>query len=534
MALSLKQRLARAESQLDPKNRYVDVAVQFCVHERFGEGTRPTGEMSPVYGGKWDNWLLEYVGDAEQVMQYACSRRQLELILDEHPEVEAGGGRGGGKTGGGALRALRYMVELPRHHGRVVAPSYPIVETARQEMLQVIPYEWIVHQLNKPRPEITILNGHNVQFRSADHPESLRSYTCSWTWLDEDQDITTYAAHVAWFCLRETGQPRMWRTLTPKGGQPLERHRAILDAVEKGSTDHSHFVFDSRSNCFIDPNVFEIAARSMDPDTYDVEVNASWETVQRLEEEGQNQRVFPFFSEEQHTVDIDDLERLDWRRRDITDKIIRRRIGMRASRHKYKYIAGVDPNKTAPNCCTIYKVYAGAKKGEPNQWIAVDYVERFNNCAVLGRSLKKLKYKPHEMFVVMDASSNTNKLGWRQTSYELLKKEGFQCKLMTSSRGRRNPFVKDSIDDIGTKIDPVHSPPSWFIATLDRGKPRLDNKGREFMNLLFENIRDVVWDKLGVQFSREPRHDPLDSARYPVSYFDPISRSGTMYGVYAG
>jgi len=526
VSVGLAGRCSRLETRRNPANRYVDLAIRFVAVEKKDDKIVPTGDESPIYGGRWDREVGKYAGEPENVRIYTCSIQQLELILDEHAQIEAAGGRGAGKTGSGAYKALRKAVELPYKVGRIIAPTYPVVETARNEFLEILPWEWVIPEsvLRRPRPELTLINGHLIQFRSGDRPEGLRSFTCDWTWIDEGQDVSTYASDIAWFCHRRTKKPQMWWTLTPKGGEALKRHDDFIDP--EAAKDFSWFTFDSYSNPFTDKEVFDVARRRMAPDTYKIEVEACWDTVRKREEQGKLTKVFGWFDPEVHGLKLEDLMKPEWARYDITANVVQKATGQKGL-SGIRYIAGVDPNYHAPNACTIYKVYAGLKPNDPDRWVVVDFVERRGNCEVLAESLKKINsqhggtgYTPKNTFIIMDASGRYNKLNSERASYKLMRGRGFNVRLMTSkTRGNRNPHVKQSIDDVITRMDPIPGREiGWHIVI------------RDTTQALVENILFVEWNFDGTKFNRTPRCDPVDSMRYPVSYFAPVDTVEPMWG----
>jgi len=309
--------------------------------------------------------------------------------------------------------------------------------------------------------------------------------------------------------------------MTPAGGEALVRHdQHVADSAVKV------FTFSGYTNPFMSHEAMDVAKRSMDPDTYKVEVEADWETVRKLEEQGKLTEVFPWFSEEVHGLEMEDLEGPDWVGHDKTARVVRRSTSRRGS-FGVLYIAGVDPNYHAPNATTIYKVYGGLTKGAPDRWVVVDYLERNGHCGQLAASLKKMGYTPKNTAVVMDASGRYNRLNSEKASYKLMRSEGFRVMLMKSGRGNMNPHVRQSVDDVITKMDPLHGDPCWYIV-IDRDQ---DNTQ---IPVLVENIKGVIWNADGTRFNRKPRPDPVDSMRYPVSYFAPVDKREPMWGAVAG
>ena len=515
MALGWKDRLGRLESELSPDNRYIDIAFELEIYDRDIRGKLvSTGQKSEVFGGRWDKHILEWAGEPRKILTLKCSHTQFELVTCDSERIEGGGGRGGGKTKGGGLWSLKQMVESPMGYGRIIAPTYQHVWTARNKLMEFIPYKWLIQKsiLSRPYPEFTLWTGHNVQFRSTKDPDGLRGWDGSWILSDEDQKSSTYAGEVAWLCLRHTDTPKMLRTLTPAGGEALQRHDDNIKDKEV-----KVFSFSGYSNPFMSHRAMDVMRKSMHPDTYKVEVEADWETVRKIEDQGRLTKVFSWFSPEVHGLNLEDLMGPEWARFDITAKVLKSVTGRKGG-NKIRYIAGVDPNYHAPNSCTIYKVYSGLRSGDPDRWVVVDYLERNGSCEQLARSLRKVGYHPADTVIVMDASGRYNKLNSEKASYKLMKKEGFNVLLMKSDRGNRNPHVRQSVDDVITKMDPVGDRSlGWFIVVRDKTQA------------LIENIMGVEWNADGTRFNRTPRPDPVDSMRYPVSYFAPVDKRENMW-----
>lgn len=504
MTLGLAGRLAALEAQADPETRYVDFAVQFEAHERVNGKLQPTGATSPIYGGRWDTWQNRYDGLASKVLVLPCSEPQLELVLADIPKLEAGGGRGGGKSEGGVLWCIRHIAERPGELGRVISPSYDLTEVVRTKLLQSIPDHWLLPDGIKlaPKRELHFITGVIVSFRSAVKPDSLRSWGGAWTLQDEDQDITTYAGDVAWFCLRESPDPRLCRTLTPKVGEPFQRHKAYL------ASPHSKCVrFESKTNPFVDPKTFDIAAEDMAKDTYDIEAGADWDVVARLEEEDGPRYVFRAFSREVHCVNWSHLAEqiLMGEVEDLTRKV--------AAQKRYKgksYIAGVDPNWDWPNYAVIWKVLSPARPGGKKRWVCVDVVHTKGHCGHLGQEMKRRGYTGRNTLLVPDASARYNQ--GKRSSANLLRKEGFKDLLLR----RKNPPVQASMDAMLAKVEPAKGEPSLFVAHPTEKNQTLP---------LIEAMEQGIWAKSGKKMDKSEGHDhPIDGGRYAIDPFDPAAK----------
>jgi len=491
--------------------------VEFYCVERTKEGKlKETGEVSPVYGGRWDTEAFCHVPDPEdlQVLRLPCSEPQLRAILTDKPKAELSGGRGGGKSEGGALRCLRYIAERPYENGRVISPTMDLVEVVRSKLISMIPSHWLLPGKEGvrlgPQPLLRFVHGVVVQFRSTNNPDSLRSWGGGWTHVDEAQDVSTYALDVAWPCLRETPEPRLWMTLTPKPGEPFDRHKVYIESQEVCEC----IAFSSYTNPFVSPKVHEISQQDggMSKRTYKIEVEADWDTVAEIASEEELKPVFPSFNRAVHK----------WRPSgtdfgaDITNRLIAKsgKVGQMA-RFSWKYIAGVDPNKSVPNYCTIWKVYRGISGGAP-RWVAWDIIWSKGHCGHLARVLKDNGYHPRETLIIPDFSARYNKLGMLKAAMQLMREEGYYV-----VNRPKNPKRKNSIEDVESKLDPAKGPPLMFFRL-----PQCD--------VLADNLESVVWDKMGNGFDKSVRPDPVDSARYPVSFFSPAQRAPRVRGISVG
>lgn len=488
---------------LAPQNRLTDIAVRFEAYTSDDQGhSFPTGKTSPTYGGKWDSWQGEYIDDADDVLVLPCSERQLEYVLDDHAKTEAAGGRGAGKSEGGDLKAIRHIVEQPCESGRILSPTFPLTKVVWGKLVSKLPGSWLLpgHEgIKRSERELHFRHGVRVKFASAVDPDSLRSDGFAWTFCDEAQDISTEALDIAWFCLRESHDPRMWMSLTPKPGEPFARHQEY-----QGDTEAKCIFFDSYTNPFISKRVFDLAAKRMDKRRYEVEVMANWDIVAQMEAEDGPKIVFDAFNREIHGV------RGLPSGTDITAQVTRRKIG-----EGKKYIIGVDPNLDWPNYAVVYKVLAPAKAGDPNRWYATRVISCKGHCGHLGKRIKELGYKASECVVVPDASSHYNGLysSSGKSSARLLRAEGFTVKYPN-----KNPLVTDSVNDLLAKISPAWGEPSWFIDLVECEE-------------LAEAMESAFWNKSGDRIDKSLGVDHvIDASRYPISYFEPaakIARSAT-------
>lgn len=508
MALGLVGRLTVLEREFSPRYRYSDISIQFAAYERLEEKfLRYTGQCSPIYGGKYDTWQGKYVcpADSQNIIIAPCSIAQLNYILDDKSIVEAAGGRGSGKSDGGVLRMLRHIVEFPQVDGRVLSPTYDLVDIVWQKCLQRVPRAWLKEGregIKRDDKELHFIHDVTVQFASAHNPDALRSWGGAWTFADEGQDISTEALDINWFCLRCTDSPRLWLSLTPKTGEPFQRHKDYAE-----DEDATCLEFGSYTNCFISKRVFDLAKKRMDKTRYSIEVDANWETVAKLEEEEGPKYVFAkFFNHEQHTVSLP-LDPELWP--DITETKISKKI--RAPQGKrWRFVVGVDANTDYPNYATVFKAYAPRKPGYPIRWVAIKVIAKMGHCGHLAQELKRQGFGPRSTLIVPDASCayNAQIEGKRKkTPVRLMRAEGY-----TVFVRRKNPSVSDTVDSILAKLDPVEGEPSFFIANPDADE-------------LIEAFEQAFWDKnTGTKIDKSLGVDHvLDCARYVIHLFEPAA-----------
>jgi hypothetical protein len=514
MALGILGELRQFRTLLDPTNRLVDIAVRFDAYDLDAGGKlHRTGASSPVYGGKYDLWACQYVADADDVHVLPVSEPQLELVLSDALKVEASGGRGGGKSNGGVARAIRFICERPGEDGRVISPIQDLTEVVRGKLLKQIPLRWLAPRgiiLSKP-PKLKFVHGVEVEFRTSKTPDSLRSWGGSWTLVDEAQDVSTYAIDIAWPCLRETPKPRMWFTLTPKTGEAFKRHKVY----EKASTAEC-IGFSSYSNPFAFREVHDESAKDeseggMSRDTYQIEIEADWETIAKLDAEDGPKPVFPYFDRERHR----------WRGNmtpglmmpvDITRQVVAPRA-QAARAFQWEYIAGADPNGSRPNYAVIWKVYRQRSAREPHVWRAVDVVLKKGHCGHLGKEMTERGYTPKNTWVIMDASGRYNRLGFAKASAEKMREEGFL--VVTPPQ---NPKWRRSLEDVACKMDPVRGDPTMYLDL-----PRCE--------VLADHFERAVYDKSGNCFDQSFEPDAVDAARYPVSFIEPSVRAAPIRGI---
>jgi len=466
-----------------------------------------TGQRSPVYGGRYDIWQGAFIGPAERVEICHCSDAQLAYILDDHCKVEGAGGRGGGKSVAGCLKLLRHVVEEPHRRWRALSPTFKLTRPLWRKFKQITPRHWLLRGPQGIRQsdwQLRFVHNVLVQFNSATDPDSLRSDDFHGTMVDEAQDVSTEALDIAWFCHREAKHPRMWMALTPKPGEPFERHKKyVADASARC------IVFGSYTNPFTPKATFDEARKDMDADRFAVEVEADWEVVARLDETNRIPHVFPAFSRDRHCVHWAKMAReiLRGNVRDVTASV--------ALKHGFKgreYIVGIDPNEAYPDYAVVWKVLSPALHGGKNRWVAIDVISCGDHAEYLGRELKGRGYNGKNALLVPDANARWK--GGKRSAANLLRKEGFQAMILR----RKNPEVIHSVDAVSAKLNPADGAPSLFVAHPTEKCHTLH---------LIEAFEQILWDKTDKKMDKKVGLDHvIDAMRYPVDFFEPAAERG--------
>lgn len=140
---------------------------------------------------------------------------QFHYALLHHDVVLFNGGRGSGKTTSGAIQALAES-EFQASKGVIVAPTYPMLRDATMaEFFEWLPRERIA-QWHKTDKLLTLKNGSEIAFRSADNPDSLRGANRDWLWFDEPRNVRTREAFDVVFAQLRPRR-KAWLTTTPAG-----------------------------------------------------------------------------------------------------------------------------------------------------------------------------------------------------------------------------------------------------------------------------------------------------------------------------
>lgn len=147
-------------------------------------------------------------------------------------------GRGFGKTRTGAETVRGWARGKPGGHYAVVAKTHREVynvcfRARRAGLLAVIPPREM-RTFNKSEPYLELRNGTIIRGFGAQDPDTLRGYDFDGCWLDEYAAWPLQTAQgvfdMLWFCMRETPDPRMVISTTPK---PLPHVKKLLLRAKK-------------------------------------------------------------------------------------------------------------------------------------------------------------------------------------------------------------------------------------------------------------------------------------------------------------
>lgn len=158
--------------------------------------------------------------------QYNPKGAQEPFILSQSRFAALIGGRGSGKSGGGAQKALRKIYR--GESGAVISPDFEHMKTSTwPELREWIPWEMVVPRQRirkspawEPQKPFTIvfLNGARMTVKGLKDPESARGPNINWLWYDEaGKDDTGLAWRLAIAGVRIGKDPQAWITTTPKG-----------------------------------------------------------------------------------------------------------------------------------------------------------------------------------------------------------------------------------------------------------------------------------------------------------------------------
>lgn len=145
-------------------------------------------------------------------------RKQAEFRRSDRIYRGFVGGRGAGKSWVGAYDLIRRA--KPARTYLIASPTYTVLDDTTFPTFKALAQDlgvWL-HAKMTPRPNVTLVNGATVRFRSAEDPEMMRGPNLSGAWLDEASLMVRGAFDICIASLREGGeQGWLSATFTPKG-----------------------------------------------------------------------------------------------------------------------------------------------------------------------------------------------------------------------------------------------------------------------------------------------------------------------------
>lgn len=184
---------------------------------------------------------------------YVPTEEQKNFISSTARFVLFRGGRGSGKSAGGAQKAL--MKIMAGENGAVINPVFADFKTSTwPEFKQWIPWNMVVaSQRHRKKDEwephqpftMVFLNGSKVYCKGLNNPRGARGPNLNWLWYDEAaSDVDGLAWKIAIAAVRVGNNPQAWATTTPKGTEHWvykffmnrEIPQEVLDILEKSSS----------------------------------------------------------------------------------------------------------------------------------------------------------------------------------------------------------------------------------------------------------------------------------------------------------
>lgn len=379
-----------------------------------------------------------------------------------HPAMVAG--YGAGKSQAGVIRILLLALKYPKLSFGFVEPTYDLIRLIAFPRFEEILTDWnIDYKLNKADATITLFNGSQIIFRSADNPERLVGFEIADCVIDEADTLRLQQAQTVWTKLlgrirqaKPNGEPNTLAAVsTPEGfGFMYEmwgkENREGYELI-KAPTSSNPYLPDgyiaqleatyssSQLAAYLDGEFVNLNAGSVYPD-FDRKLNACTDTIQ----------------------DNDVLH------------------------------CGMDFNVT--NCSLVIHVLRNDKPR------AVLEITGVFDTPSMARIIKE-RYPNHKVFIYPDASGNARKSNnASESDHAILRAAGFQVLV-----NGRNPYVKDRVLSVNKLI---------------RERDYLVNV--DLCPSLVESLEKQAYDKNGEPDKQGGFDHVIDAAGYFVAYRYPI------------
>lgn len=199
----------------------------------------------------------------------------------------AHGGRGSGKSKGGAIRGVTYAVSWPGSLGIVTAPTYNLLHDSTVPVLfETLEQFGLVPEIgytyNRTREEVVLPGFRSkILLRTTEKPERLRGMNAAWFWMDEPRDSPLLAFQNLQATLRQQGYPHQgWCTTTPVGKRHwtygvFYREKASMEGyldhlnitADAGSARYVAYPARTRENPFGGQQLYDQLAATYGPDS---------------------------------------------------------------------------------------------------------------------------------------------------------------------------------------------------------------------------------------------------------------------------
>ena len=178
----------------------------------------------------------------------------------------------GGKTLAGCIESLRLATKPGTYPGLgwIVAPDYPMLQdSTMREFFRWCPRQ-VIAGWHKTDRLLTLVDGNEIQFKSANEPDSLRGATLKWFWVDEGALCQRAVWNILLGRVAST-RGRGILTTTPKG------FNWVYDLVVSGDPDYEFVIFKSSDNPYLPRDEIERLYRQYSPAFARQELEASFE-----------------------------------------------------------------------------------------------------------------------------------------------------------------------------------------------------------------------------------------------------------------
>ncbi len=180
-------------------------------------------------------------------------------------------GRRWGKTECAVAEGLKLSFIKPKQRGWIVSPTYPLSQEDWRVLKEMLPSELVKDELKAER-KFVLINGSEIEFKSADSEKSLRGAGLNWCVLDEAARIS----EESWNALRPSLSDKQGCGIfisTPKGKNWF--YRMYLKGKE-GVDKYESWKFPSNTNPYFPQEEWEEAKANYPADWFSQEYEANF------------------------------------------------------------------------------------------------------------------------------------------------------------------------------------------------------------------------------------------------------------------